>query len=193
MVCPNCKNDITEDSKFCPFCGEKLARINTTSTMEVQPIESNSTGHSNITRSGRKIATWIVCILVLILLAGNIYQYYQYADNENQEYSEIQQFVRRHSSEYRVNSSYYTFSNIIAVRKGQTAELGVFYNGNRRMWVDYHASSVDIRWSGETSHNVTHLLVTGKKTGTSELSFTLGDSKKSDGKVVFHVLVVVTD
>ncbi|MGC8979752.1 zinc ribbon domain-containing protein [Caldisericum sp.] len=46
MLCPNCGRQIPDGSKFCPYCGEKIAYGGTSSKKEVSESEVSSEGGS---------------------------------------------------------------------------------------------------------------------------------------------------
>ena len=227
MKCPNCQNEITDDSKFCPFCGEKTGRI----PLPVAVVSPATAPDANDTKkrdkTGGKLLRWVTGLLIVALLGGNIGELttinkqkqdidsiasqlnseqnknarlntdLSKTKNERDEYktdygyySAIKQFMRSHGSEYKKDSSFHAYSNIIAVKKGQTEKLGVYYSGNRLIWVNYESPYVSVKWNDSTS-STSHLFITGEKEGVSELSFSLGNTKKSDDKIAFRVLVIV--
>ena len=229
MKCANCQNEITDDSKFCPFCGEKTG-IKPLSVAVVSPAtESNENNTKKRERTGSKLSRWMICLLIIALLGGNIGEL-TIINNQKQDidslvsqlsseqaksaelntdlsktkverdkyktdygyYSAIKQFMKSHGSEYKKDPSFHAYSNIIAVKKGQTEKLGVYYGGNRYIWVDYESPYIGVKWDDSKS-STPHLSITGKKAGVSELSFSLGNEKKSDDKIAFRVLVIVFD
>ena len=223
MICSNCKNEITEDSKFCPFCGLAVIKPPSPPRAAAPTIE----GKPEVKKRGA-VYRWVIGLLLAALLAGNVYQLtvcsrqkqelaqitskYEAETRKNTQlngdftrvknerdkfkktngyYTQIQEFLKQHGTEYKKDSAFHAYSNVIAVGKGQTVKLGVYYKGSRYTWVTYDGTYVDADWNDKTSGNTSHLLITGKKEGVSELEFSLGNAKKSDDKVIFRVLVIV--
>lgn len=112
---------------------------------------------------------------------------------ENSYYRAIKTWVTNYSNRYRASSDYYAGSNVIAVVVGETVALDVTYKGDRYMWVDSSTSNCKIEWGKNWDNNTTTLKITGLNTGTSELSFSLGDSEKEDSIASFSVLVIVVE
>lgn len=112
---------------------------------------------------------------------------------ENRYYRAIKTWVTNYSNRYRASSDYYAGSNVIAVVVGETVALDVTYKGDRYMWVDSSTGNCKIEWGKNWDNNTTTLKITGLNTGTSELSFSLGDSEKEDSIASFNVLVIVVE
>ena len=77
MFCSNCKNEIDEKAKFCPYCGEKIFPVNGQSeTMKTAEISSgrkyDAVQKKTYSKSLKKILIAVVAIILCIAAVSSI-------------------------------------------------------------------------------------------------------------------------
>ena len=205
---------VTESKRPKPTPSTKLIKTEkpkTTTTSYIIPDKE---------KKGASTAfTWLASLLVIALLISTCYLLYErnellttiearnrtiasqnktidsQADSiaEYKDDSEIVDTVRKWGKKYgksfRSQSDYKAGSNAVIVRVGESASISISYSGKRTVWLSQSNNNVTAEWG----KNIKTVKVTGKKAGTSELIFSLGNKKKADSKESFRVLVIVVD
>lgn len=76
MICPNCNNEINDDSRFCRFCGVEF--IGEETVIDIEPEESNTSRENNIIiepeysespQKKKKVGTIKLFILLIAVIA----------------------------------------------------------------------------------------------------------------------------
>lgn len=70
MNCPNCSNEITDDSLFCSMCGSDLSKINETSIVNNKDNKNNQISKFGFNKYG--IALGIIACILFFISASQI-------------------------------------------------------------------------------------------------------------------------
>lgn len=96
-------------------------------------------------------------------------------------------FSSTKASTYNKYKSFFSNTNVIVVREGETASISITYKGNETIWMDAEKDYyIDYEWSHGWSNNTTKAEVTGKNAGSTVLTFGIEDSTDR-----FYVMVIV--
>ena len=106
-------------------------------------------------------------------------------------YSEIERWAKTNSRSFKNTANYYTGSNAIIVRTGETVSLDITNKYGGYMWMNRSNANCSVDWGNSWSGNTTTVEVTGVKTGISEIQFYKGTSEKREDTCLFRVLVIV--
>lgn len=75
MFCRKCGKSIADNSKFCVYCGEKVAEVATETVQQSQPAQTASYGTQYVQTapvypvSAKKTPVWIPIVIVSVVLA----------------------------------------------------------------------------------------------------------------------------
>lgn len=208
MKCNHCLQEIPDDSKFCPLCGEKITRINTTAKETVSTEKHDNDDHyysprnkaindnlkhqqssdnykSNDTititfkkPNTKKVIKWIAGIAVAAYLA--------FASVCTYQYFRAGIFLKNPTT--YVGTGFYTNESIITISMSNPYKqlyLTCPYNsGNYK--VIYNPTLIAVDDNGSAGGAKRLLVITAKAKGIDTIQF-------SDSKGKFNVLVLITD
>ena len=112
------------------------------------------------------------------------------AIGENRRFEAIKTWADSHRDEYSKKTTYYAGSNAVIVKKGETANLSIIYNGQTTIWERPTNDYCSAEWSRQWDYGKTTLKITGVRVGTSEIVFSEGKDKNNVTEC-FRVLVIV--
>ena len=84
MLCPNCKKEISDESKFCNYCGEKLPLFEPTKPHIQQPLEYPLKANPDSVGLPEKKKIPIFKIIAILLLLGLSYYIYSFISYSNE-------------------------------------------------------------------------------------------------------------
>lgn len=190
MKCEKCGNTIPSDSRFCPFCREKVTTIN-------QPLNKDTSG-KNIEIIAC-LAVALMFSLVYSIAATLIYndlsktsteqmielrQYQEaYANEDFAKYEELLRDLTENSDEdFCVNKHFF----VMRVGQEEIIELHTRFPEQATVYTSENGTSASVEFLESSWGDSTQLKIEAQCAGTTEIVFSNSIDEKS-----FSIMVVV--